>query len=93
MEIRFIEGKDIDKVKWNSCIHYATNGNIFAYKWFLDYVAKDWHALVEGDYESVFPLVWKKGLLGKDELYQPSLMRELGIYSINVLSRARVQRF
>lgn len=93
MEIRFVPREEIDKVKWNSCIHYANNGNVFGYMWFLDHVAKDWDALVEGDYESVLPLVWRKHWLGGKELYQPGLMRELGIYSINVLSPKRVEAF
>lgn len=93
MNIQYLKREEIDKVKWNSCVHYATNGNVFGYMWYLDFVAKDWDALVEGDYESVFPLVWRDGFLGKKELYQPHLMRELGVYSINVLSQARVRKF
>ncbi len=93
MDIRYIKGADIDKVKWNSCVHYANNGNIFGYMWYLDFVAKDWDALVEGDYESVFPLVWREGLFGRKELYQPGLMREMGIYSIHLLSQARINAF
>ncbi len=93
MDIHLIKNTDIDKTKWNSCVHYANNGNVFGYKWFLDHVAKDWDGLVEGDYESVFPLVWRKGLLGGKELHQPPLMRELGLYSINALSLKRVENF
>lgn len=93
MDIQLVKHEDIDKVKWNSCVHYANNGNVFGYKWFLDFVAKDWDGLVEGDYESVFPLVWRKGFLGGKELHQPPLMRELGLYSINALSAKRVEAF
>lgn len=93
MDIHLIKHEEIDKTKWNSCVHYANNGNVFGYKWFLDHVAKDWDGLVEGDYESVFPLVWRKGLLGGKELHQPPLMRELGLYSINALSPKRVENF
>ena len=93
MEIRFVKQEEIDKVKWNSCVHYAINGNIFGYKWFLDFVAKDWDALVEGDYESVFPLVWKSNFWGRKMIYQPVLMRELGLFSINVLSQKRINAF
>lgn len=93
MDIRLIKQEDIDKVKWNSCVHYANNGNIFGYKWYLDHVAKDWDGLVEGDYESVFPLVWRKGLWGGKVLYQPDLMRELGIYTINAPSSKRIKAF
>lgn len=91
--IKFFKKADIDKVKWNSCVHYATNGNIFGYMWYLDHIAKDWDALVEGDYESVFPLVWRPGRFSGRELYQPSLMRELGIYSIHLLSPPRIKAF
>lgn len=93
MNIEFVPHADIDKTKWNSCVHYANNGNVFGYKWFLDFVAKDWDALVEGDYESVLPLVWRKGLTGGKELHQPPLMRELGLYSIHALSAKRVNNF
>lgn len=93
MEIKFVPREEIDKVKWNSCVHYATNGNIFGYMWYLDHIAKDWDALVEGDYESVFPLVWRLGRFSGQELHQPALIRELGIYSIHVLSRPRITRF
>ncbi|KGE88403.1 MAG: hypothetical protein ACE362_17370 [Phaeodactylibacter xiamenensis] len=93
MEIKFVPRGEIDKVKWNSCVHYATNGNIFGYMWYLDHIAKDWDALVEGDYESVFPLVWRLGRISGKELHQPALIRELGIYSIHVLSKPRVERF
>ena len=93
MDVRFVPQEEIDKIKWNSCVHYAPNGNIFGYKWFLDAVAKDWDALVEGDYQSVMPLVWTKSFWGKKFLTQPSLIRELGVYTVNVLSKPRIQAF
>ncbi len=93
MDIQFVPREEIDKVKWNSCVHYANNGNIFGYVWYLDHVAKEWDGLVEGDYESVFPLVWREDFWKRRELYQPSLMRELGVYSINVLSEKRIRSF
>ncbi len=93
MDIRFVKAEDIERPKWDGCVHYSPNGNIFGYAWFLNHVAKEWDALVEGDYQSVFPLVWRKGRLRGKELYQPHLMRELGIYSVNLLSEARIRSF
>lgn len=93
MDIKFIPQEEIDKVKWNSCVHYAHNGNIFGYKWYLDGVAREWDALVEGDYESVMPLMWRKNWLGGRELYVPGLIREAGIYSIHLLSPRRIEAF
>lgn len=93
MNIRFVERADIDKIKWNSCIHYAINGNVFGYMWFLDNVAKEWDGLVEGDYESVMPVIGRPKYLGVKELYQPDIIRESGIYSINTLSPKRIKGF
>ncbi|RMG87810.1 MAG: hypothetical protein D6714_01610 [Bacteroidetes bacterium] len=88
MEIRFIAHDAIDKTRWDSCIHYSLNGNVFGYKWFLDNISKDWDALVEGNYESVMPL-FRRGRA----LLQPALIREAGIYTTRVPSRPRIQAF
>ncbi len=90
MDIRLIPHQEIDKTKWNSCVHYATNGNIFGYKWYLDAVAKEWDALIEGDYESVLPLFITET---PSLLEQPKLLREAGIYSIHQLSEKRIAAF
>ena len=50
MDIRLVPQEEIDKTKWNSCVHYAANGKIFGYKWYLDNVAIDWVGLVVLDY-------------------------------------------
>ena len=71
MTIRFLEREEIDQLKWDSCVHYAVNGNACGYTWFLDNVSENWSGLVEGDYESVFPLVWNKKILGIHQIYQP----------------------
>lgn len=93
MELTYLTSSEIDKVKWNSCVHYATNGNVFGYKFFLDAVAREWNCLVEGDYESVMPLPYDKDVLGRKMVTRPDLLRELGVYSIHVLSQSRVQQF
>jgi len=90
LKIQIIPHSEIDKVKWNSCVHYASNGNIFGYKWYLDTIAKEWDGLIEGDYESVLPLFITERA---DLLQQPSLLREAGIYSISLLSQKRSQAF
>lgn len=93
MKVKFIPKEELDKVKFNSCVHYANNGNIFGYWWYLDAISKDWDALVEGDYESVMPLMWREEFPKTKVLYQAPLLRESGVYSINVLSPVRVKKF
>ena len=93
MNIRLLRREEIDKVKWNSCIHYATNGSIFGYMWYLDATARHWDGLVEGDYESVMPLTYRPLRWGQTGLLQPPLVRELAIYSVNPPSNQRNQAF
>jgi hypothetical protein len=93
MQIRLVERDEIDKVKWNSCVHYATNGSIYGYLWYLDAMARDWVGLVEGDYESVMPLPYHNLVLGRQGLRQPQLVRELAVYSVNPPSNERTAAF
>ncbi len=93
MDIRYVKRKDINQQKWNSCIHYAGNGVNYAYTWYLDNVCEEWDGLIEGDYESVFPLIWNKRLLGYKRLFQPQFCQQLGIFSIHILSEKRIQAF
>lgn len=93
MEIKYLPSDELDKTKWNSCVHYANNGQIYGYMWYLDQVAKTWDALVEGDYESVMPLPWQTNWRGRKQLLQPALIDSLSIYSIHVLSPARIRAF
>ena len=94
MEVRFIKAEDIDRAKWNSCVHYANLGNIFGYHWYLNNVIKEWDGLVEGDYESVMPLIKRKGnFFSKPSLYTHELLANTGIYSVHVLSEKRIRTF
>lgn len=93
MNIKFVPQEEIDQLKWNSCVHYAENGSVFGYKWFLNNTAKEWDGLIEEDYESVFPLVRKADTFNRMELYQPMLIRSLGVFSVHILSPSRVKSF
>jgi len=53
---RIVPFAEIEKNKWNGTIHYAINGNIFGYYWFLKAVIGEWDAIVEEDYQSVMPI-------------------------------------
>ncbi|MEM7101583.1 MAG: hypothetical protein AAF502_00550 [Bacteroidota bacterium] len=93
MKIRYLNREEIDNLKWDSCIHYALNGNIYGYTWYLDNSCEYWGGLVEGDYESVFPLIWNKKFFGLPQLYQPYFCQQLGVYSVNFLSKGRLKQF
>lgn len=93
MNIRLIAREDIDKTKWNSCVHYAANGNVFGYLWYLDATAREWDGLVLGDYEAVMPLTPTLLSWGRRLIVQPPLVRELAVYSPYPLSDDLVKAF
>ncbi len=94
MEIRLLNRDEIETPKWNGCVHYASNSKIYGYSWYLDNVCNgNWVGLVEGDYQSVMPLVWNDKLLKTKQLYSPYLCQQLGVFSVNMLSKERIKQF
>ncbi len=94
MDIRFIPQEEIDKQLYNSCVHFATNGSLYGYNWYLNATAKEWDLLVEGDnYVSAMPLPRTSNWLGRTQLTQPRLVPDLAIYSVKLLSPKRIQAF
>jgi hypothetical protein len=90
--IRYLQRKQIDDVKWNNCINHAFNGNLYGYSWYLDIVAGQWDALVENDYERVFPLVYRRKF-GISYIYQPFFTQQLGLYSTTKLDAEALASF
>ena len=92
-EIKYIKHKKIDLIKWDACIENSPNGLIYPYAFFLNAMAgKKWDALVLGDYEAVFPLVWNRKFFIK-YLYQPYFCQQLGLFSKNQISENLITDF
>lgn len=86
---RYLERNEIDIKKWNSCIYYAPNSLVYAYSWYLDNVCDTWSALVFDDYSAVFPIVHNK-ILGMNQIYQPYLTQQLGLFSYDFIQKQQV---
>jgi hypothetical protein len=84
--IKYLRRNDIDNHKWDRCIDCSFNGNLYGYSWFLDIVGGEWDALVENDYERIFPLVHRKKF-GIQYIYQPFFTQQLGLYSTTRLDQ------
>lgn len=93
MNIHLLSRDEIDKNRYNGCVHYAVNGNLFGYHWYLDAMARHWDVLVEEDYQSVLPLPRQELPLGHEALIQPELLRQLAVYSVRALSPKRIEAF
>ncbi|MFI5220011.1 MAG: hypothetical protein ACHQNT_11040 [Bacteroidia bacterium] len=90
--IEYIEHSEIDKSKWDECIRNSFNGIIYAYSWYLDLACPGWDALIEGEYESVFPLT-KGKKYGIEYLYPPYFTQQLGLFSKNKISGNQLSLF
>jgi hypothetical protein len=90
--IKYLTYEHIDKKKWDTCIEDSFNGVIYAYSWYLDVVCEEWEALVEGDYERVFPINFRKKA-GINIIFQPFFTQQLGIFSRTELSRDVIHAF
>ena len=90
--IQFLQHEMIDKVRWDQSIAHAVNGNLNACSWFLDIVSPGWCALVDENYENVFPLpVSSKA--GIDYIMQPYFTQQLGLFSRSLPSEKRLREF
>lgn len=94
MKIRYVTHENINKLLWDQCIKQAVNGRVYAFSWYLDIMADNWDALIEGDetYETVFPLTYRTKL-GVSYLYQPFFTQQLGIFSVSQITPELVTSF
>ncbi len=90
--IFYLTHKQIDKTKWDRCIHDSVNSLVYGFSWYLDLVSPGWDALIEDDYRSVFPLTHKRQA-GISYLAQPFFTQQLGVFTTNLLSQELVTRF
>lgn len=96
MDIRHLTQDDFDRQLYNSCVHYAVNGGVYGYDWFLNATAKDWEFIVEVEKErwvTVLPLPYIKNWWGRLRLAQPRLVPELAVYTCKPPSGKRMQAF
>lgn len=90
--IKFLRHEEIDKIKWDNCINNSSHGIVYALSWYLDAVHPGWEALVENDYDTVFPLTAGKKF-GIYYLFQPFFCQKLGAFSNDPVEYINVDPF
>ena len=84
--VRYLKRQDIDTVRWDDCIHKASNGLIYGCRVYLDHMARgDWDALIYGNYEAVMPLPWRRKFSIR-YIYQPPFTQQGGIFFLPAIS-------
>jgi hypothetical protein len=77
--IRYLQHKEINKIKWDECIRNAENSLIYAQSFYLDAMSPGWDAIVEKNYNWVLPIT-KRRKFGINYLYQPNFTQQLGVF-------------
>jgi hypothetical protein len=90
--IQYLKHTEIDKSRWDECIHNSPNGLIYAYSWYLDAVCPGWEALTENDYSSVMPLPMGKKY-GYTYTYPPPFVQQLGLFSLHTIPEEKTSAF
>ncbi|CAN5635847.1 hypothetical protein BH10BAC2_BH10BAC2_43380 [soil metagenome] len=79
-QIDIIPSHEIDQKKWDSCIRSSSNPLIYAYTYYLDHLADNWHGLIINDYEAVLPVPWRKKY-GIRYCYDVPFIQQLGCFA------------
>lgn len=90
--IRHLKNQEVEREKWDECIASAFNGCAYGYSWYLDIVSPGWEALVEDDYDRVFPLP-SADKFGIAYSMQPYFTQQLGVFSKTKLTPGVVSGF
>ncbi len=78
--IEYLKNHEIDRDVWDNCIRASGCRKPYPYSWYLDIMAPGWEALVDDDYDSVFPLPGSSRF-GISYVATPVFLQQLGAYS------------
>lgn len=71
---------EIDREQWDNCIKNSPGVKPYAYSWYLDIMTPGWEALVDDDYDSVFPIPGFSRF-GIKYVATPIFLQQLGAFS------------
>jgi len=78
--IVYLKNHEIDREQWDNCIKASATSKPYAFSWYLDIVAPGWEALVDDEYDSVFPLPGFSRF-GIQYITTPIFLQQLGAFS------------
>lgn len=90
--IVYLKNHEIDRDQWDSCIMASQSRKPYAYSWYLDIMAPGWEALIDDDYDSVFPLPGFSRF-GIQYIATPIFLQQLGAFSPDISSENAIMEF
>jgi hypothetical protein len=90
--ITYHKHSEIDREQWDNCIRFSPGIKPYAFSWYLDIMAPGWEALVDDDYDSVFPIPGFKRF-GIQYIATPVFLQQLGAYSPDKSPQKAIDEF
>lgn len=78
--IVYLKNQEIDREQWDNCIAASPSVKPYAFSWYLDIMAPGWEALIDDDYDSVFPVPGFRRF-GIQYISTPIFLQQLGAFS------------
>jgi hypothetical protein len=78
--IVYHKNNEIDREQWDNCISNSGYAKPYACSWYLDIMSPGWEALVDDDYDSVFPIP-SYMIFGLQYASTPPFLQQLGAFS------------
>lgn len=90
--IVFLKNAEIDRELWDNCIAASRSFKPYAFSWYLDIMTPGWEALVDDDYDSVFPIPGFSKF-GIQYIATPIFLQQLGAFSPDKPSEKVIHEF
>jgi len=90
--IIYLKNDEIDREQWDNCVKLSPLSKPYAFSWYLDIMAPGWEAMIDDDYDSVFPIPCSKKY-GINYIATPVFLQQLGAYSPDKSQQKAVNEF
>jgi hypothetical protein len=90
--IDYLKHNEIDREQWDNCISNSPGVKPYAYSWYLDIMAPGWEAMVDDEYESVFPIP-ANTRFGIRYIATPIFLQQLGVFSPDKPAAQKILEF
>jgi hypothetical protein len=90
--IIYLKHNEIDRDLWDDCIGNSPRVVPYGFSWYLDIMAPGWEALVDDDYDAVFPMpAFRK--FGISYIATPAFLQRLGAFSPDKVQSEKINEF
>lgn len=90
--IVYLKNNEINRKLWDGCMAASQTLKPYSYSWYLDIMAPGWEALIDDDYDSVFP-VPARSRFGIKYIATPIFLQQLGAFSPDKSSEKSIDEF